>query len=118
MIPIYRPQDLKGHCRRADRSTERKTAARPRFPSPPVQDHLLLETKVDFSIILGLEDAELLPEALVDSKDFKGLRVLAAATGERFRRGVVLYTGNEVLPFGPNFYAAPVAALWSRPKGV
>jgi len=27
--------------------------------------------------------------------------------------GVVLYTGENVLPFGPDMYAVPVAALWS-----
>lgn len=44
--------------------------------------------------------------------DFRGLRLLADATRKRFHRGILLYTGPEVLPFGPNLYAMPVSALW------
>ena len=85
--------------------------------------HFRTQTGQEVDIVLENARGEIVgievkASSLVDSKDFKGLRVLAAATGERFRRGVVLYTGNEVLPFGPNLYAAPAAALWSRPKGV
>jgi hypothetical protein len=48
----------------------------------------------------------------VTSKDFAGLRLLAAATGKRFRSGVVLYDGKETLPFGERLWATPVSALW------
>jgi predicted AAA+ superfamily ATPase len=44
---------------------------------------------------------------------FQGLRELAEATGKRFLRGIVLYTGTEVVPFGPRLHAVPVRALWS-----
>jgi len=50
--------------------------------------------------------------SVVDS-DFKGLRAFADATGKRFARGIVLYTGREVVSFGKKFVAAPVASLWS-----
>lgn len=49
----------------------------------------------------------------VKAADFKGLRVLADAAGDRFVRGIVLYTGKEVVPFGKNLLAVPVEALWS-----
>jgi hypothetical protein len=32
--------------------------------------------------------------------------------GERFLRGIVLYTGDQPVPFGSNLYALPVSALW------
>ncbi len=48
----------------------------------------------------------------VTGADFKGLRALAHAAGRRFHRGVVLYTGTEVVPFGPRLHAVPVEALW------
>ncbi|HET7875018.1 MAG TPA: ATP-binding protein [Methylomirabilota bacterium] len=48
----------------------------------------------------------------VRESDFRGLEVLAEMTGPRFHRGIVLYMGNRVLPFGPRFHAVPVAALW------
>jgi hypothetical protein len=45
-------------------------------------------------------------------RDFNGLRSLAREAGERFLRGVLLYTGEEMLPFGPRLHAVPVRALW------
>ncbi|MBI4205579.1 MAG: ATP-binding protein [Betaproteobacteria bacterium] len=48
----------------------------------------------------------------VTAADFKGLRALAHAAGRRFHRGVVLYTGTEMVPFGPRLHAVPVEALW------
>ena len=44
--------------------------------------------------------------------DFASLRRMAEAMGGRFRRGVLLYGGSEVVPFGERLHALPVAALW------
>lgn len=49
----------------------------------------------------------------VQEGDFKGLRALAALLGEQFVRGIVLYTGDTQLPFGPQLNAMPIAALWA-----
>jgi predicted AAA+ superfamily ATPase len=46
------------------------------------------------------------------SSDFKGLRFLKETLGDRFRRGVVLYVGNEVVPFGGKLAALPMSTLW------
>ena len=48
----------------------------------------------------------------VTGQDFTGLRVLADAVKERFRRGIVLYTGSEPVAFAEKFYALPMSALW------
>jgi hypothetical protein len=37
---------------------------------------------------------------------------LAVDAGKRWVRGIVLYTGPELLPFGGNLAAMPVSALW------
>ncbi len=50
--------------------------------------------------------------ATVGARDFRGLRALAEVCGDRFRRGVVLYTGRTAIPFGENLYALPVDSLW------
>jgi predicted AAA+ superfamily ATPase len=50
--------------------------------------------------------------AAVDVADFKGLKALRDATGDRFVRGVVLYTGQAALPFGPGLWALPLDSLW------
>ena len=48
----------------------------------------------------------------VHKKDFRGLEVLAELTGERFIRGVVLYPGATLVPFGRNLHALPMPQLW------
>ena len=48
-----------------------------------------------------------------EASDFKGLRALAEATGDRFLRGVVLYAGSQAVPFGERLHAMPLSALWS-----
>jgi hypothetical protein len=52
--------------------------------------------------------------ASVDAHDFRGLKALATAAGERFLRGLVLYTGTDCLPFGTQFQAVPISGLWHR----
>ena len=44
--------------------------------------------------------------------DFKGLKMLQAATGKKFLRGILLYAGSHGLSFGPDLHAMPVNALW------
>lgn len=56
---------------------------------------------------------EVKSSATVGSNDFKGLRVLSETLGEHFHRGIVLYTGQGVVPFGKNLHAIPVSALWN-----
>ena len=55
---------------------------------------------------------EVKASATVRSDDFKGLRWLQKQLDKRFLRGIVLYTGEEVVPFGEELYAIPVSALW------
>ena len=49
----------------------------------------------------------------VTADDFKGLRHLAEISGEHFVRGVVLYSGDKVVPFAKNLFAVPLCALWN-----
>ncbi|MFZ0159514.1 MAG: DUF4143 domain-containing protein [Kineosporiaceae bacterium] len=48
----------------------------------------------------------------VRSEDFRGLRHLAARLGDDLAIGIVLYTGERTLPFGPRLRAMPISALW------
>jgi len=52
----------------------------------------------------------------VRSEDFNGLRRLAEKLDDDFLVGIVLYTGNMTLPFGPKLRAMPVSALWQLPR--
>lgn len=49
----------------------------------------------------------------VQEADFRGLRALAELVGAQFTRGVVLYTGELLAPFGPRLAAVPLASLWT-----
>ncbi len=44
--------------------------------------------------------------------DIKGLEALREVAGKRFHRGIVLYTGREMLPFGAGIWALPLSAVW------
>ena len=51
--------------------------------------------------------------ATVTAADYRGLRKLRSATGERFAAGVVLYDGERSVRFAEDLFAVPIAALWS-----
>jgi hypothetical protein len=51
----------------------------------------------------------------VRAEDFRGLRHLASRLGDRFRAGIVLYAGEQQLPFGNQLAALPISALWTTP---
>lgn len=48
----------------------------------------------------------------VSKSDFKGLEELQRMTGDDFICGVVLYRGQDVVPFGKNLWAIPMCNLW------
>lgn len=50
--------------------------------------------------------------ATVRAGDFAGLVHLRERIGPRLRAGVVLYTGERTLPFGPGLWALPLSGLW------
>jgi predicted AAA+ superfamily ATPase len=56
---------------------------------------------------------EVKASASVRSADFRGLIHLRDRLGAAFTSGVVLYTGDRVLPFGDRLTAMPVSALWA-----
>lgn len=63
----------------------------------------------------AIAGVEIKAAASVNSTDFRGLRKLQKAVGDRFVRGVVLYDGETSLPFGNRFHAVPISRLWEAP---
>lgn len=55
---------------------------------------------------------EVKASATVGPSDFSGLKALRDQVGERFRTGVILYLGDQILPFGDDLWLLPVEALW------
>ena len=67
---------------------------------------LVLENRQKQLFGIGVKSAASLKE-----KDFKGLKRLAELTGNKFQKGIVLYSGDEVVGFGDNLYAVPISTL-------
>lgn len=59
-----------------------------------------------------LSGVEIKASATVTAADFKGLRKLKDAVGNRFVAGVVLYDGSAVASFGDGLFAVPISMLW------
>ncbi len=83
--------------------------------------HYRDKDKAEVDIVVENQDGriagiEVKAAATVGRKDFAGLTKLAAAAGDRYAGGVVLYDGEQSLPFGEGKRAVPISALWSPDK--
>jgi hypothetical protein len=79
--------------------------------------HFRTSNQVEVDFVLERPDGsivavEVKSRADVSDSDFNGIRSLAAAVGNQFVAGVVLYTGRAVVPFAQNLHALPIDALW------
>lgn len=55
---------------------------------------------------------EIKASATVGASDFTALQALRDQLGRRFHAGVVLYLGDNIVPFGDKLWLVPVSALW------
>ena len=63
----------------------------------------------------ALAGVEVKAGATVTASDFRGLRKLRDAAGDRFAGGIVLYDGETSAGFGDRLYAVPLRSLWETP---
>ncbi len=80
----------------------------------PRQHEVDIVLERDNTSIIGIE---VKASASVTARDFKGLAVLAELAGQQFERGILFYTGQEVLPFRYHdmvFHALPLGLLLCR----
>lgn len=119
-------------------ATADSMAAKPGFPGATVETFVLAEllkhvafsaqqlslwhyrtqTNIEVDFILEnrrgqIVGIEVKASATVDGKDFKGLRHLQETQAAIFQRGIVLYAGREVVPFGENLWAVPLSVWWA-----
>ena len=58
---------------------------------------------------------EVKASATVRDEDFRGIRHLRNRLGDGLIAGIVLYLGQQTLPFGDGLRAVPVDAIWETP---
>ena len=79
------------------------------------------QVEVDIVIERGalqVAGVEVKAAATVNSADFRGLRKLRGAAGDRFAAGVVIYDGEITAGFGDGLFAVPIRRLLEgRPVG-
>lgn len=49
----------------------------------------------------------------IQAADFHGLKTLQDAAKKDFIKGIILYQGTDIIPFGNNLFAVPISALWN-----
>ncbi len=79
--------------------------------------HFRTSTDQEVDIILENSAGELVgvevkSSSTLDKRDFKGLKMLAESLPKKFKRGIILYLGNQFLSFGENLFLVPISALW------
>ena len=57
---------------------------------------------------------EVTARVAVGRSDFAALQALRDQLGKRFRAGVLLYGGDQVVPFGDRLWLVPVPHLWAE----
>ena len=57
---------------------------------------------------------EVKASATVGTSDFGALQELRDELGKKFVAGIVLYTGDRMIPFGDKLWLAPLPTLWAK----
>jgi predicted AAA+ superfamily ATPase len=50
--------------------------------------------------------------AAADPRNARGLRLLRDKLGQRFKAGIIVYSGEHTLPLGDRLWALPISGLW------
>jgi hypothetical protein len=90
-----------------------------RNPRAPALRHFRDRAGLEVDLLLEARDGrvaavEVKASLSPGARDIRALRWLREKLGKDFVNGVLLYTGDEVLPFGDRLTALPVSALWAR----
>ena len=80
--------------------------------------HYRTQSNIEVDFVLEnrlgkLTGIEVKASSNVSGKDFKGLRHLKETEPQAFQRGIVLYSGREVVPFDADLFAVPLSMWWA-----
>jgi hypothetical protein len=108
LLETFAVQELRRHLRWA------QTAASAWHFRTAAGQEVDLVLEAQSQRIVGIE---VKASASITQGDFNGLRELANAAGKSFARGVVLYTGEQLMPFEEHLWAVPLGVLWAGGGG-
>lgn len=79
--------------------------------------HYRTSTGVEVDFVLENRQGELVgvevkAATTISAKDFNGLRHLRDTTPQQFKRGIVFYTGEQVVHFDQQLVAVPLSLFW------
>ncbi len=81
--------------------------------------HFRTSTDQEVDVVLEMPNSEVVgieikSGANIGNDAFKGLRVLEANLGKKFKRGIVIYTGANAVAFDKNMFAIPINRIWEK----
>ena len=81
--------------------------------------HFRMATGSEVDVVLEKPDGsvaaiEVKASATVAASDFAALKALQDQLGKQFRAGVVLYLGDQIVPFGDQLWLVSLPALWEH----
>ena len=79
--------------------------------------HFRTSTDQEVDIVLEMPSGEVVgieikSGANLNRDAFKGLRILENDLGKKFKRGIVIYTGESCVAFDKNMFAIPINKIW------
>ncbi|MDT8323631.1 MAG: ATP-binding protein [Bacteroidota bacterium] len=87
------------------------------YEAPVAFTHFRTKDGAEVDIVMeqgyaSVVGVEVKAAASVAARDFRGLKKLEAANGDRFTAGVILYDGEQIAAFSERLFAVPVRMLW------
>jgi uncharacterized protein len=84
----------------------------------PMASHFRTDSGHEVDLVLqsadqGIVGVDVRPVATLTPADLHGLGMLRDLAGRRFRRGVLLYLGREVVRLEDRLWAVPLSGLWA-----
>ena len=79
--------------------------------------HFRTQSGIKVDLVLQNREGQLVgievkSSSTLSQKDFKGLLSFKEIAKDKFCSGILLYTGESIVPFGENLWAVPIQALW------
>jgi uncharacterized protein len=79
--------------------------------------HFRTTTGIEVDCIVETSNGDLIAIKIkksekITASDFKGITQFQSLLPDRFHTGIVLYTGDRIIPFSQKLFAIPVSMLW------